>query len=82
MDNIKIQETGRKIALLFDMIKNTVSKEELEDFNEYVRNADTIQPFIAPSEWIKKGGHNVAQMARERTDLLLSAIELTDKKIE
>jgi len=70
-----LNSIGLKIQIVFNAI-NSIEKEEVELFDEYVRELDNAMPFLDPTAY-RKESDNI-DMAKNRLEIIKKVVE--DKK--
>jgi len=74
-----LSRTGKKIALLFEMVKTSLTKNEIQEFLDYISHNTSIGPLLNPQQW-NNDTHRQFDMARNRADVLMQMLYLLEEE--
>ena len=72
--------TGKKVGLLFEIVRSVVTKEELDEFQSYISQTTAVGPLLNPGQFQGGKAFEDLDMASDRVGALYKMLEVLEEE--
>lgn len=79
-DEPGINLTGKKVGLLYEIIRAIITKEELDEFQSYISETTAVGPLFNPGAFVGGQAFEHLDMASDRLEALYKVLEVLEEE--